>query len=136
MRVGRGDAPARFRRSAPDRAGVVCEVRSLGRGANDPGGDDRTDPRSLRSGGRAGVVNHRFADGEIRSDAKGPRPRWASGSSARARLKVVLGDFGDRRDELAAFLAKRQVRDRLEISSRPPAIAEVPEDHFQPGSRG
>ena len=37
-----------------------------------------------------------------------------------ARLKVVLGDFGYRRDELDAFLAKRQVRYRLEISSRPP----------------
>ena len=35
------------------------------------------------------------------------------------RLKAVLADFGYRRDELDAFLAKRQVRYRLEISSRP-----------------
>ncbi len=36
-----------------------------------------------------------------------------------ARLKVVLADFGYRRDDLDAFLANQQVRYRLEISSRP-----------------
>lgn len=36
-----------------------------------------------------------------------------------ARLKVLLADFGYRRDEFDAFLAQRQVRYRLQISSRP-----------------
>ena len=37
-----------------------------------------------------------------------------------ARLKVLLADFGYRRDAFDAFLKERQVRYRLEISSRPP----------------
>lgn len=36
-----------------------------------------------------------------------------------ARLKVLLADFGYRRDELDAFLVERSVRYRLQISSRP-----------------